>query len=99
LRDDAGPAQWETVNESRDRLNIGSAHLKFRHASIGTAVLDDHGDGLTVLVVEHNLRTKQVWPALAATRIRTMAKTAVDTEQLLSSIDNRGICRLTNRIR
>ena len=69
------------MNESGDVGDLRVGQIEFRHATIGTAILDDGGDEFTIFVVEHNLRTNQVGSALAALRGGSVAKAAVHAEQ------------------
>jgi hypothetical protein len=54
--------------------------LEFRHPLIDTAILDDWCDQFSVLVFQYQLRSDKVRAAAVATsRIRAMAKLAIDT--------------------
>lgn len=86
------------MKERGDCLQIRCADIKFGHPAIGTAILYDHRDRFAVLVIENRLRAQQIRPALAAARIRSMAKTAIYFKKLLSPIDCRRICWRMDRI-
>jgi len=76
------------------RYLIG-VECKFRHTPV-TAVLQDGTDPFTFLIVQNQLRPKQVGPIVPTPGVRPMAKAAVDVEQNFSSgnrsrIDDRSL--------
>jgi hypothetical protein len=82
---------YEFGNSSR----ICFWNVDSRHARIPSAPGNDGSDQFSVLIVQHELRPKQVRLAvIAAAKIRTVTAAAVNTEQRLATLDD---CRVGQR--
>ena len=74
------------------RLHIGLAHGNRHHDRPGAPVLDHREDELTVLIVQHELRSQEVRPTeLATTRIDAVAGAARADIQAAPALDYRRV--------
>ena len=79
-----------------DRLHVVVRHRQRRHALVGAAAADDRQDQFALLIVEHELRSKQVRSAqLAAAQVDAVAGAAGDRIERLPALDERRIARRT----
>ena len=65
-----------------DGRNFFCSEIKFWHALVGAAVLDNGSDQLTLLIVQNKLTANQIGAAFAPASIGAMAKTAIRTKDL-----------------
>src|SRR5262245_22773290 len=81
-----------TVDEFGNSRCIRFWDVDSGHARTSTAPGNDRADELTVLIVQHELRPKQVgFTIISSAKVRTMATATVNTEQRLAPLDNRSI--------
>ena len=73
-------ADWEAMNIFGNIENLSGCQREFRHSSLGTAVQENGANRFTLLVLENELRPKQIRSLLAAPRVRAVAKAAVHFE-------------------
>ena len=88
----------EAVDERGDIRDLGTGHRELGHPLVDASVLDHRRDQFPVLVVEDDLGTDQVRPALAAACVASVAELAVHAVERLASLDHRRIAGRTLRI-
>src|ERR1700722_16259532 len=74
------------------------AEIKLGHTLVRAPRQRDRVDGLAFLIGEHQGRAQQIRTALPAATIRSMTKTAVDAEYLLTASNLRRVTRWTRSI-
>src|ERR1700722_15646535 len=78
-------AHRHAVNKGCDGRNVLGRKIKFWHAFIGAAVLNDNRYQFTVVIVQHQLTADQIGASFAAPSIRSVAKTAICAENLAAA--------------
>src|SRR5262249_58522290 len=68
----------EGVDERGEVGHLIVGEWKLRHAAIDASVANNRRDELAVLILEHDRRSQQAGPGVAATRIRAVTETAID---------------------
>src|SRR5262249_4335916 len=80
----------DAVHELRDGRHVGFRDTHGRHTSVPSFSINDGANQFSVLIVQHELRSKKIRSLIAA-QIRTVAAATVDAEYSLSAFDHRGI--------
>ena len=85
----------ETVNIRGHVSNLRRSQVDLGH--FAAAVLNDRRDEFAVLIVENQIRTKQIRSAFAAAGVGAVTEVAVDAVEPLTAFDRRRISGLTLR--
>lgn len=89
-------AHAEAVDVIRDIADLRQRQIDRRH--FAPSFLHNGGDQLAALIVENQIRPKEIGSTLAAARIGTMAEIASHAVERLSAVERGGIGRRPVRI-